>query len=231
MSSVSDTAREVIRITARSYGWDSWLKVREDVHPARKPGRPLARKRHKRAWAFNLYQGPYPPWMAAPASAPAAANRTRPARARRPSGRSGWGRPAPRRRKTRPSRRPCRAGGTLVEQRHDGAPPNAHVARRVTGRPARKPECPAPSGTGHAKDPIPGLTRIRPPRSWAASAHPLLDDEYFRSKEREPQRELVLFVDLDQAAVVGQVEGVLPALGLLVRPVLGHLEREPEGRG
>ncbi len=26
-----DTAREVIRITSKSYGWDKWLKVREDV--------------------------------------------------------------------------------------------------------------------------------------------------------------------------------------------------------
>ena len=26
-----DSAREVIRITARSYGWDKWLKVREDI--------------------------------------------------------------------------------------------------------------------------------------------------------------------------------------------------------
>jgi hypothetical protein len=24
-------AKKVIHITARSYGWDSWLKVREDV--------------------------------------------------------------------------------------------------------------------------------------------------------------------------------------------------------
>lgn len=26
-----DTARKVIDITAKSYGWDTWLKVREDV--------------------------------------------------------------------------------------------------------------------------------------------------------------------------------------------------------
>ncbi|MDM0018174.1 hypothetical protein [Variovorax saccharolyticus] len=26
-----DTAREVIKITAKSFGWDKWLKVKEDV--------------------------------------------------------------------------------------------------------------------------------------------------------------------------------------------------------
>lgn len=26
-----DAAREVIRITSKSYGWDKWLKVREDI--------------------------------------------------------------------------------------------------------------------------------------------------------------------------------------------------------
>ena len=29
-----DTAREVIRITANSYGWDKWVKIREDVQLA-----------------------------------------------------------------------------------------------------------------------------------------------------------------------------------------------------
>jgi hypothetical protein len=31
MNSNIDTARRVIQITAKSYGWDGWLKVREDV--------------------------------------------------------------------------------------------------------------------------------------------------------------------------------------------------------
>jgi hypothetical protein len=30
-----DTAREVIRITANSYGWDKWVKIRGDVQLAR----------------------------------------------------------------------------------------------------------------------------------------------------------------------------------------------------
>lgn len=34
-----DAARKVIRITAKSYGWDSWLKVREDIQM----GKPEAR--------------------------------------------------------------------------------------------------------------------------------------------------------------------------------------------
>jgi hypothetical protein len=30
-----ETARKVIQMTAKSYGWDSWLKVREDVQMAK----------------------------------------------------------------------------------------------------------------------------------------------------------------------------------------------------
>jgi hypothetical protein len=29
-----DGARKVIQITAKSYGWDKWVKIREDVQPA-----------------------------------------------------------------------------------------------------------------------------------------------------------------------------------------------------
>ncbi len=32
-----DAARKVIGITAKSYGWDGWLRVREDVQPATAP--------------------------------------------------------------------------------------------------------------------------------------------------------------------------------------------------
>lgn len=31
-----DSARKVIQITTKSYGWDSWVKVREDIQPAEK---------------------------------------------------------------------------------------------------------------------------------------------------------------------------------------------------
>ena len=30
-----DSARKVIEITAKSYGWDGWLKIREDVQLAK----------------------------------------------------------------------------------------------------------------------------------------------------------------------------------------------------
>ena len=30
-----DSAREVIKITAKSYGWDKWLRIREDIQLAR----------------------------------------------------------------------------------------------------------------------------------------------------------------------------------------------------
>lgn len=35
MNSEIDTARQVIEITAKSYGWENWVKVREDVQPAK----------------------------------------------------------------------------------------------------------------------------------------------------------------------------------------------------
>ena len=35
MNTYIDAAREVIKITAKSYGWDKWLKIREDIHPAK----------------------------------------------------------------------------------------------------------------------------------------------------------------------------------------------------
>jgi hypothetical protein len=31
MNIVIESAREVINITARSYGWDKWLKIKEDI--------------------------------------------------------------------------------------------------------------------------------------------------------------------------------------------------------
>lgn len=34
MNSTIDTARQVIDITAKKYGWDKWVKVREDIRPA-----------------------------------------------------------------------------------------------------------------------------------------------------------------------------------------------------
>jgi hypothetical protein len=30
-----DSSREVIQITAKRYGWDRWVKIREDVQPAK----------------------------------------------------------------------------------------------------------------------------------------------------------------------------------------------------
>jgi hypothetical protein len=36
MNTGIDAAREVIHITAKSYGWDGWLKVTEDIQIARK---------------------------------------------------------------------------------------------------------------------------------------------------------------------------------------------------
>jgi hypothetical protein len=36
MNSAIDTARKVIQITVKSYGWDDWVKVREDIQPAKK---------------------------------------------------------------------------------------------------------------------------------------------------------------------------------------------------
>lgn len=30
-----DAARKVIQITAKSYGWDNWVKIQEDVEPAK----------------------------------------------------------------------------------------------------------------------------------------------------------------------------------------------------
>lgn len=35
MNSTIDTARRVIHITAKGYGWDSWLKIKEDVEPVK----------------------------------------------------------------------------------------------------------------------------------------------------------------------------------------------------
>jgi hypothetical protein len=35
MNSSIDAARDVIHMTARSYGWDEWVKVREDIKPAK----------------------------------------------------------------------------------------------------------------------------------------------------------------------------------------------------
>lgn len=35
MNSEIDTARQVIGITVKSYGWDKWVQVREDVQPAK----------------------------------------------------------------------------------------------------------------------------------------------------------------------------------------------------
>jgi len=34
MNIVIDADRKVIKITARSYGWDKWLKIREDIQLA-----------------------------------------------------------------------------------------------------------------------------------------------------------------------------------------------------
>jgi len=34
-----DTARKVIQITAKSYGWDKWVKIREDIQLAESGGR------------------------------------------------------------------------------------------------------------------------------------------------------------------------------------------------
>jgi hypothetical protein len=35
MNTHIDSAREVIKITAKSYGWDKWLKIREDIQLAK----------------------------------------------------------------------------------------------------------------------------------------------------------------------------------------------------
>jgi hypothetical protein len=35
MNTAIDTARKVIHITAKSYGWDSWVKIREKVEMAK----------------------------------------------------------------------------------------------------------------------------------------------------------------------------------------------------
>ena len=35
MNTIIEGAREVIRITAKSYGWDKWLKVKEDIRMAK----------------------------------------------------------------------------------------------------------------------------------------------------------------------------------------------------
>ena len=40
MNSEIDTARQVIQITAKSYGWDKWVKVREDVQFAKLDNQP-----------------------------------------------------------------------------------------------------------------------------------------------------------------------------------------------
>ena len=34
-----DSVREVVKITAKSYGWDKWLKIREDVQIAKESRR------------------------------------------------------------------------------------------------------------------------------------------------------------------------------------------------
>lgn len=34
MNTMIDTARKVINITAKGYGWDDWLKIREDIQLA-----------------------------------------------------------------------------------------------------------------------------------------------------------------------------------------------------
>ena len=34
-----DTARKVIQITAKSYGWDKWVKIREDIQLGESGGR------------------------------------------------------------------------------------------------------------------------------------------------------------------------------------------------
>lgn len=40
MNSEIDTARQVIQITAKSYGWDKWVKVREDIQLAKLDNKP-----------------------------------------------------------------------------------------------------------------------------------------------------------------------------------------------